>query len=125
MLANSFIFATIPVVDLERARQFYKDKLGLKETKISFPEATIFKAGYGTKIYLYQRRATNCDHTMVSFEVDNIEKVVKGLKEKDVEFIAYDLPDLKTDEDNIARFDGEKSAWFRDSEGNTLCVSSK
>jgi len=125
MLGNARAVATLPVVDLVRARRFYEGKLGLKllkaNTAAQFQDA-MYEAGGGARVYLYQRALTKADHTVLAFEVKNIEQAVKDLKAKGVVFEEYDMPGLKT-VDSIATVPNGKSAWFKDTEGNILSVA--
>jgi predicted enzyme related to lactoylglutathione lyase len=124
MLANAPVAAILPAVDLERAIKFYEGKLGLQPMDAPGPGGAMFASGQGTQLYLYQRdTATKADHTVAGWKVENIEEVVRALREKGVVFEQYDLPDLKTDEDGIATMGPLKSAWFKDTEGNILAIS--
>lgn len=113
----------MPVVDLERARKFYEEKLGLKAVRVDPPPApgVMYEAGEGTGLYIYQRAATKADHTVATFEVDNVEAEIKDLKAKGVVFEEYDLPGLKT-VNSIATMGTIKGGWFKDSEGNILGI---
>jgi catechol 2,3-dioxygenase-like lactoylglutathione lyase family enzyme len=123
MLANFPAAATLPAVDLNRARKFYEGTLGLK-----VQEADEFgfrvDCGRGTQIYLYKRGPTKADNTAVGFRVDDLEKEVAELKQKGVKFEEYDFPGLKT-VNSIAVMGGEKAAWFKDTEGNIIGVSTR
>ena len=117
MLADSRVSSVLPVVDLERARKFYEEKLGLQTGDA--PGGVMFECGHGSKLVLYQRDSpTKADHTAAGWEVDDVEKVVKDLRDKGVVFEQYEM----TDELGIARMGGVKGAWFKDSEGNILSV---
>ena len=121
MLTNAKTATTLPVVDLDRAKAFYKDKLGLKATD-DVPGGTMFEAGSGQRVMLYQRERTKADHTVIGFHVEDVEKEVKELQGKGIEFEEYDMPNLKT-ENFIATMDNWKSAWFKDTEGNILSIN--
>jgi catechol 2,3-dioxygenase-like lactoylglutathione lyase family enzyme len=121
MLVNAPVAPTIPVVDLERASKFYQDKLGLKPSGETL-QGKFFEAGNGTQILLYQREPTKADHTVLGFNVQNIEQEVKDLREKGIVFEEYDLPNLKTT-NGIAIMGKDKAAWFKDTEGNILALS--
>ena len=121
MLTNAKTATTLPVVDLERAKAFYKDKLGLK-TSEDVPGGAMLEAGTGQRIYLYQRERTKADHTVIGFEVENVETEVKELKGRGIVFEEYDRPDLKT-VDSIATLGTWKAAWFKDTEGNILSIN--
>lgn len=121
MLANSRVSAVLPVVDTERARKFYEEKLGLKASEMG--GGVMFECGQGTQLALYQRNTpTKADHTVAGFTVDNIAQTVQDLRKRGVVFEQYDLPGLKTDERGIATIEGVKGAWFKDTEGNILSV---
>lgn len=123
MLANSPVAAILPAVDLERAKKFYEEKLGLQPIDAPGLGGAMFACGQGTQLYLYQRDAgTRADHTVAGWKVDNIEEVVQALRERGVVFEQYDLPGLKTDERGIATIGSAKSAWFKDTEGNILSI---
>jgi catechol 2,3-dioxygenase-like lactoylglutathione lyase family enzyme len=110
----------MPAVDIQRARRYYSDTLGLKPVQIPVPDGALFEAGKGSQIYLYQRGQTKADHTAATFTVENIEQVVDDLTLRGVIFEQYDMGELKTDARGIATFGSSKSAWFKDSEGNIL-----
>ena len=65
--------------------------------------------------------AGTAQSTSVSFEVDDIEAVVRELRARGIEFEEYDFPDLST-VDGIADIEGERSAWFKDPDGNILAI---
>ena len=127
MLTNSAVHPTIPVLDLVRAREFYEEKLGLKVSRTNPPPApgVTYKVGENTSLYIYQPVATvaKAGHTLAAFEVDDIEEEVKELKAKGVTFEEYDLPGIKT-VNNIVVIGEMKGAFFKDTEGNTLGVTS-
>ena len=122
MLGGAPVVANVPVVDLQRARSFYTDKLGLKEI-MSDPGGVYFEAGQGSKLFLYQRgEPTKAEHTVASFKVDDVLSAVNGLKAKGVKFESYDLGEIKTDSNSIAHLGDLQASWFKDTEGNILCV---
>ena len=124
MLGEAKVEVTIPVVDLDRAKKFYEETLGLKPKAVNIPDSELYEAGSGTLVYIYKRGATKADHTVASFEVPDVEETVKGLKEKGVIFEEYDTDDFKT-VDGIATIGDAKVAWFKDTEGNILAVDQK
>jgi predicted enzyme related to lactoylglutathione lyase len=130
MLSNTRIDATIPVVDLDRARRFYRDTLKLKEMTPSDIDPKIakdnamFRVGDSSRFLLFRRpHASKAEHTIAVFTVKDLETSMEELRERGVQFEQYDLPNLKTDERGILEEDGMKAAWFKDSEGNILGVS--
>jgi predicted enzyme related to lactoylglutathione lyase len=124
MLTNRPSIAILPVTNLERARRFYAVNLGLRESQTvkSPPDAIVFETGGGAKIELLKReQPTKAEHTALSFEVDDIEREVKELEHRGVRFEDYDMPGLVT-ERHIAQTNGDRAAWFKDPEGNILCI---
>jgi predicted enzyme related to lactoylglutathione lyase len=121
MLTNAKTATTLPVVDLKRAKTFYQEKLGLK-TSEDVPGGVMLEAGSGQRILLYQRERTKADHTVIGFEVDDVEKEVKELRGRGIQFEEYDMPNLKT-VDSIAKLENWKTAWFKDTEGNILSIN--
>jgi catechol 2,3-dioxygenase-like lactoylglutathione lyase family enzyme len=122
MLSNASVLPTIPVVDLDRARRFYEDVLGLQPLGPATADGIRYACGAGTRLFLFPRGATTADHTVASFVVDDLEAAVQGLKRRGVVFEDYDFPTLKTVE-RIATLASERAAWFKDTEGNVLAVS--
>lgn len=122
MLGKASVHPTLPVVDLQRAKKFYQEKLGLKVIKEDPSPGAQLQAANGTSLYIYQRAATKADHTAAGFTVKDVDAEVKELRSKGVVFEEYDMPNLKT-VNGIATMDGVKAAWFKDTEGNILAIS--
>jgi len=121
MLADAPVMTMLPVVDMDRARAFYEDKLALRSQGRNTQGNYVYSCG-GATIALYQREApTKADHTVLSWEVKDIAETVRGLAEKGVVFEEYDLPNFKTVE-KVCVLGAEKAAWFKDTEGNILCI---
>ena len=94
--------------------------LGLKSCGETV-NGTILEAGNGTQIILYKREKTKADHTVLGFDVEDLEKEVKLLKEKGVVFEEYDNLEIKT-VNSIATMGNDRAAWFKDTEGNILAL---
>jgi catechol 2,3-dioxygenase-like lactoylglutathione lyase family enzyme len=124
MLKDARIVAILPAVDIERAKEFYSEKLDLPTLGIPVPEdSVLFESGDGTMLYVYETEGgTQADHTAAGWMVESIEDSVNDLRDKGVAFEEYDMPGLETDERGIAKIDGAKSAWFKDTEGNILSI---
>jgi catechol 2,3-dioxygenase-like lactoylglutathione lyase family enzyme len=124
MMSNYPAVATIPATDLERAKRWYVEKLGFKPARET-SEGIEFDAAGGTRFSLFPTRAAaGAGHTVLTFEVDDVEKIVEQLRGQGVVFEDYDMPDFKT-ENGIATIEGFKGAWFKDSEGNILAVAER
>jgi predicted enzyme related to lactoylglutathione lyase len=112
---------TLPATDLERAKKFYEQKIGLKTIQ-AMNGSLLMSGGNGTVISIYKRdKPTKADHTVMTFEVTKLESEIKELENKGITFEDYDMPDLKT-KNHIAQQDNDKAAWFKDSEGNIICL---
>ena len=126
MLNNKSVHPTLPAVDINRARKFYEEKLGLKVIMEDSSPGVTFRAG-DSILYVYQREATKAEHTVAEFEVDDIEAEVKELKGRGVMFEEYDIPGMgikTTDGIATMSMNGSeiKVAWFKDTEGNILAM---
>lgn len=124
MLSDAVVIPTLPVGVLERAREFYEKKLGLKVVG-SGTDGIFFECGKGTILYIYKRGPTKADHTVAGFIVTDIEAEMQSLREKGIVFEEYDMPELKTVNGIATSSGGEKSTWFKDTEGNILALNQK
>lgn len=122
MLTKAITTTMLPVADVERASRFYADKLGLNLKMTAADGTAIFDAGNGDAIGLLQSEpGSQSARTVLSFEVSDLTAEIQDLEGRGVSFEDYDLPDLKT-ENHIASMGNERAAWFRDTEGNILCL---
>ena len=122
MLTQAPVTTMLPVKDLNRAREFYEKKLGLKPLGAKQDGKFLFAGGDGGTIALFPKpEGTKAEHTAVSFLVKNIAREIQELKVKGVVFEDYDFPGLKT-ENHVCVLGSEKAAWFKDTEGNYLCL---
>ena len=121
MLAGSRVETIIPVTDLARSEKFYGDVLGLKRLAFPMPGYVRYEAGEGTTLCLYERGETKTEHTLAGFAVADLDKMMQELRTGGVTFEDYDFPGFKT-ENGVLAMDGIRSAWFKDPDGNTLCV---
>jgi predicted enzyme related to lactoylglutathione lyase len=124
MLSSSRVEANIPAGDLKRARDFYADALGLTPAREIEGVQMSYRTDGGTTFNVYQTEyAGQAGHTIAQFHVDDIESDVRDLEAKGVAFEVYDgMPGVEWS-GSIARIEGMgKAAWFKDSEGNILCI---
>ena len=127
MLENAKVATRLPAQDLERARAFYAEKLGLEPAE-ERPGGLLYRCD-NTEFALFESAgAPSGGHTQMAFEVEDIKATVEQLRGRGVTFEEYDLPGLTT-VNSIAEVEGnypskggkgERAAWFRDSEGNML-----
>jgi predicted enzyme related to lactoylglutathione lyase len=121
MLQKSPIYAYIPAQDLERARNFYEQKVGLKPDK-QINGGVVYESAGGTAAFLYPTPNAGTSRASQAFwQVPDVEAEVAELKKRGVKFEEYDVPGMKT-VNGIATGGGAKAAWFKDSEGNTMAV---
>jgi len=123
MFTTSRLFSSFSTDDIQKARNFYSEILGIevKESDMG-PIELHFGNGVHTIIYPKPNHAP-ATFTVLNFTVDNIDEAVDSLIEKGITFEQYDEP-IKTDEKGICRSDGKgpNIAWFKDPAGNILSV---
>ena len=126
-LRDARVATRLPARDLERARRFYADKLGL-EPADERPGGLLYRCAGGTFALFTSAGTSPGTFTQMGFEVDDLDRAVAALRARGVEFEEVDVPGLRTI-DGIAHVagnypskggKGERAAWFRDSEGNML-----
>jgi catechol 2,3-dioxygenase-like lactoylglutathione lyase family enzyme len=122
MLSDSKVTANVPATDLDRARRFYADVLGLSPADEN-PGGLVYTTSGGTTFFLYQTEyAGQAGHTIAQWHVGSVADEVGDLKAKGLEFERYDMPGVTWDGD-VATIQGMGSAaWFKDSEGNIMCI---
>ncbi|MER7755401.1 VOC family protein [Kitasatospora sp. NPDC097643] len=123
MLGDAPLQAVIPAADLGRAKAFYTETLGLKITGET-PEEFYCDCG-GTEFSVYQTPSGGqAAHTLASFKVADLDGEMAALRDRGITFEEYDFPGLKT-VNGVAERDDIRAAWFKDSEGNILCVAQR
>jgi catechol 2,3-dioxygenase-like lactoylglutathione lyase family enzyme len=123
MLSQRRCWASIPTSDLDRAKKWYSEMLGLEPT-MEDPGGAMYPCAEGTGfgVYLSQFAGTG-KQTVMGWDTPDIEADVKELKDRGVTFEAYDMPDIKTDGNGIAQLGPSgKGAWFKDADGNILAL---
>jgi catechol 2,3-dioxygenase-like lactoylglutathione lyase family enzyme len=124
-LSDSRVEPAIAVSDMEQARQFYEDKLGLSGGEDQPDGGHTYPCGEGTRLHVYPSpgNAGASGATLAGWTVDDVEATVDELTAKGVTFEQYGDP-FNTDSKGIARLGGEAIAWFKDPDGNILAVGS-
>ena len=121
MWDSGYAEATLPASDLDRAKTFYADRLGL--SPVSEDRAGVHFVMGGSRFRLFRSGgAASGAHTQLALVVVDLDSVVDDLKSRGVEFESYDYPSLKT-VDGIADLGYARAAWFKDSEGNLLGIA--
>jgi predicted enzyme related to lactoylglutathione lyase len=122
-LSTAPVMPVLPAVDIERAKSFYGETLGLEIEELGTPGYFTVHAGSGSSILVYQRERTKAEHTVAGFQVEEIEPVVRELRDRGVVFEEYDLPGMKTVGGIADLGPAGKAAWFTDSEGNIISIA--
>ena len=127
MLKDAAVATRLPAQDLERARAWYAEKLGL-EPSDEREGGLLYRMGSGEFALFASGGAASGAHTQMAFEVDDIEAVVAELRRRGVVFEDVQMPGMPVT-DGIAEVPGnypskqstgERAVWFRDCEGNLL-----
>ena len=121
MLGKANATPMIAVKDIDRARKFYADTLGLETKDEMGGEVLTVKSG-DTAISVYRSEFAGTNQaTTLTFDVDDINAEVRELKDKGVFFEQYDMPGLERQGDLYVA-QGMKTAWFKDPDGNILSL---
>ena len=126
MLGDKDAAANIALKNLETAKKFYEDTLGLTQVGAEGQEVIVFKSGNST-VYVYQSQYAGTNQaTAITWVVgeDIEEDVVRVLKAKGITFEHYNMPDMKREGD-IHVAGNMKVAWFKDPDGNILNIVSR
>jgi catechol 2,3-dioxygenase-like lactoylglutathione lyase family enzyme len=123
VLGNTDVIATCAVKDVEKAKKFYEDILGL--TPLPTEEAGVlsYKSGKSSLLVYQSQYAGTNKATAATWAVNDLEATVRALKAKGVRFEHYDLPGTERKGD-IHGSGRTKAAWFKDPDGNILAVVS-
>jgi catechol 2,3-dioxygenase-like lactoylglutathione lyase family enzyme len=115
VLTDSMVVPTVAVTDLDRAKRFFTEQVGLpllEETPFSFR----LGAGKGSQIGV-RRGQPNVGQTVAHFEVDDIEAIIGDLTSRGVTFEEYETPKTVN---FIAQVGPARGAWFADPDGNVF-----
>jgi catechol 2,3-dioxygenase-like lactoylglutathione lyase family enzyme len=123
-LSDSRVDALVAVSDLDRAKHFYGDMLGLtggqdEEQGVRYP------CGEGTKIFVYLSpdNAGTTSATVAGWQVDDLDQTMADLASRGVVFAQYDQPGLRTDERGVFDAGPFRAAWLQDPDGNTMALT--
>lgn len=120
MLSTSQAFSGFSVDDIQKAKKFYGETLGLETSDMN--GLLKLQLGGGTSVLIYPKpNHVPATFTVLNFPVGNIDKTVEELGKKGIRFEHYE-GEIKTDEKGIHRTGGPLIAWFKDPAGNILSV---
>jgi catechol 2,3-dioxygenase-like lactoylglutathione lyase family enzyme len=123
-LSDCRVQAMLAVSDLDGAKRFYEQQLGLvpgeeEEEVVRYPCAN----GTAIGVYLSPENAGKSPATLAGFFVDDLDETMAELASRGVAFEQYDQPGLKTDERGVLDAGGFRAAWIRDPDGNTIALT--
>jgi len=116
MLKNGRVATRIPVKDLERARAFYSEKLGLDPAE-ERPGGLRYECADSEFVLFESAGAASGDHTQMAFDVDDFDAAVAELQARGVSFDEFGITEVEGNYPSKGG-KGEKAAWFRDLDGN-------
>lgn len=121
MLEKSNVIATIAVSDMSKAKTFYENVLGLSVNDEN--DGGVMYSSGSSKLFVYNSSTAGTGQaTCATWKVDDVAKSVDELKANGVTFEHYDFPG-STREGDVHIMGGMQAAWFKDPDGNILCVS--
>ncbi len=116
---------TLPAADMDRAKAWYEEKLGLRPVEEVEFDGAWYETG-GTPFLLYPSEFAGSNKaTAASFSFEDFDAAIASLRSRGVAFAEFDFEDFKTVEGVLTLPDGRKGAWFEDSEGNILNIMSE
>jgi catechol 2,3-dioxygenase-like lactoylglutathione lyase family enzyme len=119
MFANTTAYSGIAVNDMQKAREFYGETLGLR-TSEEYGLLWLHLAGDRDTLVYEQASVTPGSYTILNFQVDDIDTAVDQLTARGVRFERYD--GMNQDSKGVFRDEGPYIAWFKDPAGNVLSV---
>jgi catechol 2,3-dioxygenase-like lactoylglutathione lyase family enzyme len=120
VFAETNAFSGFAVPDIEQAKQFYGDTLGIKVTEENGLLTLHLNDGERPTLIYPKPDHTPAGFTILNFQVEDVEQAVDALTERGVEMEKYD--GFGQDEKGIMRGQGPDIAWFKDPAGNVLSV---
>jgi catechol 2,3-dioxygenase-like lactoylglutathione lyase family enzyme len=124
MFCGLSVLPTLPVANMERAKKFYDEKLGLQPAETTQTGEVIYRCN-GSSFFLYSTQyAGTAKNTAMTFQTDDLERDMRELRGKGVKFEEYNLGELKT-VNGVATIADTKGAWFKDTEGNIIALTQR
>ena len=121
MLSNAPVGPNIPTKNLEQARKYYSEVLGLEEAPAEEHGAALFKCGKGTMLMIYEKQNYTPEHTLATWIVDDLDAEMAELRGRGVKFEDFDVPGARTT-NQVGTSKTARMAWFKDPDGNTLAL---
>ena len=126
MLSQAPIAATLPFRGLDKAEQFYGQRLGLERLSGSVEDGyLVYQAGQGTTLQLFESTSDKkSENTAATFEVSDLDREMETLRKKGITFEEYDLPGVKT-VNGVAHMGPHAMAWMKDPDGNLISLNQR
>jgi catechol 2,3-dioxygenase-like lactoylglutathione lyase family enzyme len=124
-LRDCRVQAVLAVSDLDRAKRFYEQQLGLIPADDEDEEAVRYPCAEGTEIGVYRspENAGKSAATLAGWFVDDLDHTMEVLASRGVAFEQYEQPGLKTDERGVFDAGRFRAAWLKDPDGNTIALT--
>jgi catechol 2,3-dioxygenase-like lactoylglutathione lyase family enzyme len=124
MLGTANVHPILLAKDLDQAREFYHDRLGLEIISESDHKIE-FRCGGGTKLAVSKSTVGTADsQTQIGWEVDDLQAEIEDIRARGIPIEEYDMPDLKT-ENGIVTIGDLRAAWAKDPDGNIIAFESR
>jgi predicted enzyme related to lactoylglutathione lyase len=118
--------AVLPAADLARARTYYHDMLGMDPAEVHEDGQVLTYRVDGSMFDIYQtENAGTAKNTQLCFGTDDLDEEMRMMRERGVVFEEFEIPGVMKTENGIVTDDESRTAWFRDSEGNFICVAER
>jgi catechol 2,3-dioxygenase-like lactoylglutathione lyase family enzyme len=127
MFNENAMYPTLPAKDLERAKDWYAEKLDLKPIDEGWG-GYMYETREGARFYIYPSESAGTNEATAGafFEMgDEFDDAISQLRNRGVEFMEFDYDGMSTDNGVMTDPSGERAAWFEDSEGNILAISTQ
>ena len=124
-LSEAVVEAVVVVSDLDRAKRFYEDELGLVRGEEERDVGVRYVCGRGTRLFLYlsPENAGSSRGTVAAWFVDDLDQTVDELVSRGVTLEHYDQPGIKTDDRGVFTAQHLRAAWIKDPDDNTLALT--
>jgi catechol 2,3-dioxygenase-like lactoylglutathione lyase family enzyme len=125
MFGNAALHPALPASDIERAKRWYSEKLGLEPVSEDSYGGVQYEYGGGTFLVYQSEFAGTNKATAAGFRVEDFDTAIAGLRSRGVVFEEVDFGEFGSTVDGVISMPGgnDKAAWFKDSEGNILSLS--
>jgi catechol 2,3-dioxygenase-like lactoylglutathione lyase family enzyme len=118
--------AVLPAMDLARARKFYHDMLGMDPVEEHMEERLVTYEVDGAHFDIYEtENAGTAKNTQLCFETDDLNAEMQRMRDLGVMFEEFEIPGYMKTENGVVTNSESMTAWFRDSEGNFICLSQR